>query len=83
MAGIRWLKAGVISCLVAGRSAAGAQRTYVKLSHLSDRELAEVGLTRDNIAAVALRDLPSAVADTTHSEVGPGKFVGQEPRKAA
>lgn len=86
--GVRRLASIAASFLAVVEEAAAARRAYEELSRLSDHELADIGLSRGDIAAVALRHprraetavMPSGLAS---GELVSGELVEQEIRKAA
>jgi len=81
--GVHRLASAVTSFVIAMGETAAAWRTYEELSRLSDRQLADIGLTRSDIAAVAFRHFGDADDDATHSAVGPAELVEEDTRKAA
>jgi hypothetical protein len=79
--GARWLLSGAASWLLAFGEALAAKRAYEELSRLSDRQLFDMGLTRDELAAVASGRLRHAEHDEDAPEAV--EDVAQKFRKAA
>lgn len=80
---VRRLAGAAASSLLAIGEALAARRTYEELSRLSDHELADIGLRREDIAAVAWRLAQQRPeAPDTPAKVSQGA-VEQEVREAA
>jgi hypothetical protein len=79
--GARWLGSGAASWLLAVGEALAAKRAYEELSRLSDRQLFDMGLTRDDLAAVAWGELHAARREEDAPEAA--EDIAQRFRKAA
>ena len=82
-AGVKRATSGVASWLSSAGRAIAARRTYEVLSRLSDRQLADIGLTRHEIPAVAFGDHRRAKTDKTYAAVDRTELVDLNIRKAA
>jgi uncharacterized protein YjiS (DUF1127 family) len=83
VSGVRWLASTAASWLLAFVEALAAKRAYEELSRLSDHHLADMGLTRDDIPAVAWGRLRRDEDTSDAPETTRTDDVAQRYRKAA
>lgn len=84
VAAARWIASAVGSAVRAFGEAVAARRTYEVLSRLSDRELADIGLTRDQIPNVIWRQTRDAEDRRTAPQAAPEEAAEETTyRKAA
>jgi uncharacterized protein YjiS (DUF1127 family) len=81
--GVRWLASTAASWLLAVGEAVAAKRAYEELSRLSDHNLADMGLTRDDIPAVVWGGLRRVEDIVDAPEAAPTDDVAQRFRNAA
>jgi uncharacterized protein YjiS (DUF1127 family) len=80
--GVRWLASTAASWLLTVGEALAAKRAYEELSRLSDHHLADMGLTRDDIPAVAWGRLRRDVGIVDAPETARTDDVAQRYRNA-